>query len=116
MNDTNIILLTVQANIACNPASENLSCWNIRSDCAQATPDIHYFQQSFNALVENIAIAVAGKTTPIKQCVTALLAGGHVLLEDNPGTGKTQLHGLWPIPSTPASSASNSRQICCLRT
>ena len=32
-----------------------------------------------------------GKEETITLCVTALIAGGHVLLEDNPGTGKTQL-------------------------
>lgn len=34
---------------------------------------------------------MVGKAHPIRLCLTALLVGGHVLLEDNPGTGKTQL-------------------------
>lgn len=49
------------------------------------------FQRDFNALQDNIAKVVIGKEHPIRLCITALLAGGHVLLEDNPGTGKTQL-------------------------
>ena len=49
------------------------------------------FQRSFNALLENVSQVVVGKPTPIKLCITALMAGGHVLLEDYPGTGKTQL-------------------------
>ncbi|WEV47111.1 AAA family ATPase [Bifidobacterium sp. ESL0690] len=49
------------------------------------------FKRSFDALVDNIGKVVVGKPEPIKLCVTALMVGGHVLLEDNPGTGKTQL-------------------------
>ena len=44
-----------------------------------------------NALVENVSKVVVGKDGPIRQCITAMVVGGHVLLEDNPGTGKTQL-------------------------
>ncbi|NMM98822.1 AAA family ATPase [Bifidobacterium olomucense] len=57
----------------------------------QPTAEVQEFQRSFTALVENISQVVIGKAAPIKQCVTALMVGGHVLLEDNPGTGKTQL-------------------------
>lgn len=58
---------------------------------SQPTAQVRDFQQSFNALVENVSKVVIGKTIPIKQCITALMVGGHILLEDNPGTGKTQL-------------------------
>ena len=34
---------------------------------------------------------IQGQTTPIRQLLAALAAGGHVLLEDYPGTGKTTL-------------------------
>ena len=90
-DDTNISLQQFKPISHATQRPKTSHAGTFAQTAAQATPDIHYFQQSFNALVENIAIAVAGKTTPIKQCVTALLAGGHVLLEDNPGTGKTQL-------------------------
>ena len=53
--------------------------------------EIADFRRHFSAIVDNVSQAVVGKETPIRQCVTALVAGGHVLLEDNPGTGKTQL-------------------------
>ncbi|WP_036710170.1 AAA family ATPase [Paenibacillus pinihumi] len=39
----------------------------------------------------NLESSILGKTTEISRLMTALLAGGHVLLEDVPGTGKTQL-------------------------
>ncbi len=42
-------------------------------------------------LIENISLAVKGKKSEIKLVCGALLAGGHVLLEDVPGTGKTML-------------------------
>lgn len=53
--------------------------------------DITRFHDMFNALVENVSDVVVGKTDPIRLCVTAMVSGGHVLIEDNPGTGKTQL-------------------------
>ncbi len=39
----------------------------------------------------NLESCILGKTDEIKLLLTALLAGGHVLLEDVPGTGKTVL-------------------------
>lgn len=42
-------------------------------------------------LVENVERAIFGKREAIVQCVVGLLAEGHVLLEDVPGTGKTTL-------------------------
>jgi MoxR-like ATPase len=43
------------------------------------------------ALLQNISKAVVGKEAAIAQVIAALLAGGHVLLEDVPGVGKTML-------------------------
>lgn len=42
-------------------------------------------------LKENIGKVIIGKEQEITLLLTALLAGGHVLLEDVPGTGKTML-------------------------
>lgn len=42
-------------------------------------------------LVKNIAKAVVGKEDVIRPAITALLADGHILLEDVPGVGKTLL-------------------------
>ncbi|MCL2286145.1 MAG: MoxR family ATPase [Firmicutes bacterium] len=44
-----------------------------------------------DAVVRNIETVILGKTTEIKLVLSAFLAGGHVLLEDVPGTGKTML-------------------------
>jgi len=43
------------------------------------------------ALVDNVASVVLGKREEIVLVVSGLLAGGHVLLEDVPGVGKTLL-------------------------
>lgn len=43
------------------------------------------------ALLDNINKVIVGKENVIKLLLTALLADGHVILEDIPGTGKTRL-------------------------
>ncbi|MBM3658193.1 MAG: AAA family ATPase [Actinobacteria bacterium] len=43
------------------------------------------------ALIDNVERAVLGKGDVVRIVVAALLAGGHVLIEDAPGTGKTLL-------------------------
>ncbi len=43
------------------------------------------------ALTDNIGTIIRGKPQEVKYVVTALLARGHILLEDNPGAGKTVL-------------------------
>lgn len=42
-------------------------------------------------LSSQIGKVIRGKQHQIEMVITALLAGGHVLMEDNPGTGKTVL-------------------------
>lgn len=53
--------------------------------------DITEFHNQFTKLVDSISQVVVGKEQPIRQCATTMIVGGHILLEDNPGTGKTQL-------------------------
>ena len=43
------------------------------------------------AITDNIAQVMSGQAASIRNILAAFLAGGHVLLEDNPGTGKTTL-------------------------
>ena len=42
-------------------------------------------------LIDNINSIIVGKYEAVELVVTALVAGGHVLMEDMPGTGKTML-------------------------
>lgn len=51
----------------------------------------YWFAETFDRLSQNVGLAVLGKPEVIRLALTALLAEGHVLLEDAPGTGKTQL-------------------------
>lgn len=44
-----------------------------------------------SALIDNIEKVIVGKSDVIKNVVTALIMEGHVLIEDVPGVGKTQL-------------------------
>src|SRR5438270_7720361 len=44
-----------------------------------------------NRLLDNVALVVLGKSEVIRLAVVALLAEGHVLIEDVPGVGKTLL-------------------------
>lgn len=45
--------------------------------------------QNIQRLTDNIETVIKGKRNQIKFVLTALLARGHILMEDNPGTGKT---------------------------
>ncbi len=56
------------------------------------TPDqARWFSDTFAVIVRNIERAILGKTEAIRLSVTCMLAEGHLLLEDFPGTGKTTL-------------------------
>ncbi|HEY5223117.1 MAG TPA: MoxR family ATPase [Microbacteriaceae bacterium] len=50
-----------------------------------------WFASTSERLVENVRQAVLGKDEVIRLVLAAMLADGHVLLEDAPGTGKTSL-------------------------
>ncbi len=47
--------------------------------------------KSLDALIAQVSEVILGKDVAIRQCVTCLLAGGHLLIEDLPGVGKTTL-------------------------
>ena len=42
-------------------------------------------------LVNQISTIIVGKKPQIEDCVACMLAGGHLLIEDVPGVGKTTL-------------------------
>jgi len=48
-------------------------------------------QQKIASLVNTIETVIKGKRDVVKQVLTALFAGGHLLVEDVPGVGKTTL-------------------------
>jgi MoxR-like ATPase len=53
--------------------------------------DYNGFAERVGRIVENVERAVAGKRKGVSLAVVTLLAGGHILIEDVPGVGKTLL-------------------------
>jgi len=47
--------------------------------------------QQLDAAVESLNQIILGKAIQVRLCVTCMLAGGHLLIEDIPGVGKTTL-------------------------
>ncbi len=48
-------------------------------------------QQKLREILDQLNTVIVGKPTQIQDCVACLLAGGHLLIEDVPGVGKTTL-------------------------
>lgn len=48
-------------------------------------------REQIELLTENLSCTIVGKASSIRLVLVALLSGGHVLLEDVPGVGKTLL-------------------------
>ena len=48
-------------------------------------------QKNGRKIIENVGKVIIGKEETVTFLLTALLTEGHVLLEDMPGTGKTQM-------------------------
>ena len=51
----------------------------------------HALPQQLTGLVDQISTIIVGKRPQITDCLACLLAGGHLLIEDIPGVGKTTL-------------------------
>ena len=49
------------------------------------------YQKKAKEIMDNVSKVIVGKEDVTKLVLTSLIAGGHVLLEDVPGTGKTML-------------------------
>jgi hypothetical protein len=47
--------------------------------------------RQLSRLVDQISTIIVGKRPQIEDCMACLLAGGHLLIEDVPGVGKTTL-------------------------
>ncbi len=62
------------------------------SDRATVSPeDVRWYADTFARVVDNVETAVLGKQHVVRLGLTCLVSGGHLLLEDLPGTGKTML-------------------------
>ncbi len=54
-------------------------------------PGITAMLEKFRATATQIGQVIVGKTLQIRQSLTCLIAGGHLLIEDAPGVGKTTM-------------------------
>ena len=62
------------------------------TDIATIHPDdVQWYSATFARAVDNVESAVLGKRYVVRLALTCLVSGGHLLLEDLPGTGKTML-------------------------
>ena len=57
----------------------------------EASPEIHKITAAARRFVENVGRVIVGKEEPIQAVFIGLLCGGHLLIEDVPGVGKTLL-------------------------
>ena len=48
-------------------------------------------QEKLKSILDQLNTVIVGKTQQVQDCVACLLAGGHLLIEDVPGVGKTTL-------------------------
>lgn len=68
------------------------------------------------AIINEVKKAVCGKDEIIERVMLAVLAGGHVLLEDMPGVGKTTLALAFSKPCSFLTSASSLHLTSCRAT
>jgi MoxR-like ATPase len=61
------------------------------SETAPKQSDVTALSPKAQGLLQNMNSVLVGQTKPVRLAVVALLAGGHVILEDVPGVGKTLL-------------------------
>jgi len=67
---------------------------------------MHHIQTLGNAIIDNLSRAVAGDQQKFNLITAALLAGGHVLLDDIPGNGKTTLAKALAASTAPSAESS----------
>ncbi|MFT5393199.1 MAG: MoxR-like ATPase [Gammaproteobacteria bacterium] len=63
----------------------------VNQDSGVAVFDADAARRTFNALMENVQTVVRGHEEVLRKILASLSCGGHVLLEDVPGTGKTTM-------------------------
>ena len=73
-------------------------------------------QAVYERLRASVCRVIVGKDRVVELCLIALLAGGHVLLTDIPGVGKTTLARAISSSISGPSRASSSPRTCCPRT
>src|SRR3954471_333153 len=80
----------------CLPTSVNPLCWGERFvgidvDGHALAGRVNWFASRFDALANNVETFIKGKPEVVRIALICMLAEGHLLIEDVPGTGKTSL-------------------------
>ncbi len=60
-------------------------------EIGSTTTDVSFVQELAATLIENVSRVLVGKREAIEDTLVALFCGGHILIEDVPGVGKTVL-------------------------
>lgn len=63
-----------------------------------------------DALISNIEKVIKGHRQQVMSVITCLIAEGHILLEDNPGSGKTVMAKTLAASISPDAAASNGKE------
>ena len=63
----------------------------VQARASEPAHDLDAVRETARRLLENVERVVVGKHEEIALVLSALISGGHVLLEDVPGTAKTML-------------------------
>jgi MoxR-like ATPase len=60
-------------------------------DMKTSNTAVTFWSQKLALLADQISTVIVGKRSQIEDCIACVLAGGHLLIEDVPGVGKTTL-------------------------
>ena len=74
---------------------------------------IHLASENAAAVLQRVSSVVIGKSDSLRLVLAGILAGGHVLLEDFPGLGKTWPRGRSRRRSASSSPGPSSPPTCC---
>ncbi|MDR1896194.1 MAG: AAA family ATPase [Prevotellaceae bacterium] len=68
---------------------QNTVSENVEDILTDKSSEMYGFSSRLETLFTNVEDVLKGKKEELKLITSVLLAGGHILIEDNPGTGKT---------------------------
>ncbi|MCU1673485.1 MAG: ATPase [Frankiales bacterium] len=72
-------------------ATPTMTRRNAKASASSAPMTAAAFQEAFERIVANASLVIKGKEQALRLVLTAMVADGHCLLEDMPGTGKTMM-------------------------
>ena len=75
--------------------------------------DHNDFAERIERIVGNVELAVSGKRDSVFLAVVAMLAGGHVLIEDVPGVARRYWPSRSPVRSGPSFAGYSSPLTSC---